>query len=189
MRYHRRSLRSVSAPAPKAACTVHRATGGVSRPSSCTLDDSALKNCVYFCLLIFFFNIILTSGLCILASTGVSLQKVVPLGIHTNVNTYAAVSYWPCFVFFCRRFLAFLYHPFPFSIVRRSLSSSSVCLFVVVYFIVRASTTPYVPCSEYGLVPVLSISCSISFRACSIQILFFSFCGCPFFSISSGMVI
>ena len=35
----------------------------------------------------------LRSGLCILASTGVSLQKVVPLGIHTNVNTYAAVSY------------------------------------------------------------------------------------------------
>ena len=30
----------------------------------------------------------LRSGLCILASTGVSLQKVVPLGIHTNVNTY-----------------------------------------------------------------------------------------------------
>ena len=117
----------------------------------------------------------LRSGLCILASTGVSLQKVVPLGIHTNVNTYAAVSYWSCFVFFCRRFLAFLYHPFPFSIVRRSLSSSSVCLFVVVYFVVRALTTPYVSCSEYGLVPVLSISCSISFRACSIQISFFRF--------------
>ena len=31
----------------------------------------------------------LRSGLCILASTGVSLQGVVPLGIHTNVNTYA----------------------------------------------------------------------------------------------------
>ena len=29
----------------------------------------------------------LRSGLCILASTRVSLQKVVPLGIHTNVNT------------------------------------------------------------------------------------------------------
>ena len=49
----------------------------------------------------------LRSGLCILASTGVSLQKVVPLGIHTNVNTYAAVSYWSCFVFFCRRFWRF----------------------------------------------------------------------------------
>ena len=31
----------------------------------------------------------LRSGLCILARTGVSLQEVVPLGIHTNVNTYA----------------------------------------------------------------------------------------------------
>ena len=117
----------------------------------------------------------LRSGLCILASTGVSLQKVVPLGIHTNVNTYAAVSYWPCFVFFCRRFLAFLYHPFPFSFVCRSLSSSSVCLFIVVHFVVRALATPYVSCSEYGLVPVLSIACSISFRACSIQISFFRF--------------
>ena len=84
--------------------------------------------------------------------------------------------------------LAFLYHLFPFSFVRRSLSSSSVCLFVLVYFVVRAVTTPYVSCSGYGLVPVLSVSCSISFRACSIQISFFSFCGCPFFSSSSGMV-
>ena len=49
----------------------------------------------------------LRSGLCILASTGVSLRKVVPLGIHTNVNTYAAVSYCSCFVFFCRRFWRF----------------------------------------------------------------------------------
>ena len=48
-----------------------------------------------------------------------------------------------------------------------------VCLFVVVYFVVRALTTPYVSCSEYGLVPVLSVSCSISFRACLIQISFF----------------
>ena len=40
----------------------------------------------------------LRSGLCILAGTGVSLRKVVLLGIHTNVNTYAAVSYWSCFV-------------------------------------------------------------------------------------------
>ena len=112
----------------------------------------------------------LRSGLCILASTGVSLQKVVPLGIHTNVNTYAAVSYWSCFVFFCRRFLAFLYHPFPFSIVRRSFSSSSVCLLFPVCWPV-----PYVSCSGYGLVPVLSISCSISFHACSIQISFFRF--------------
>ena len=71
--------------------------------------------------------------------------------------------------------LAFLYHLFPFSFVRRSLSSSSVCLFVVVYFVVRALTTPYVSCSGYGLVPVLSVSCSISFRACLIQISFFRF--------------
>ena len=65
--------------------------------------------------------------------------------------------------------LAFLYHPFPFSFVRRSLSSSSVCLllFPVCW------PVPYVSCSGYGLVPVLSISCSISFRACSIQISFF----------------
>ena len=66
--------------------------------------------------------------------------------------------------------LAFLYHLFPFSFVRRSLSSSSVCLFVVVYFVVRALTTPYVSCSGYGLVPVLSVSCSISFRACLIPV-------------------
>ena len=71
--------------------------------------------------------------------------------------------------------LAFLYHLFPFSFVRRSLSSSSVCLFVLVYFVVRAVTTPYVSCSGYGLVPVLSVSCSISFRACLIQISFFRF--------------
>ena len=71
--------------------------------------------------------------------------------------------------------LAFLYHLFPFSFVRRSLSSSSVCLFVVVYFVVRAVSTPYVSCSGYGLVPVLSVSCSVSFRARSIQISFFRF--------------
>ena len=35
----------------------------------------------------------LRSGLCILASTGASLREVVPLGIHTNVNTYAAVCH------------------------------------------------------------------------------------------------
>ena len=64
--------------------------------------------------------------------------------------------------------LAFLYHLFPSSFVRRSLSSSSVCLLFPVCWPV-----PYVPCSGYGLVPVLSISCSISFHACSIQISFF----------------
>ena len=42
------------------------------------------------------------------------------------VNTYAAVSYWSCFVFFCRWFWRFfLYHLFPFSFVCRSTSSSS----------------------------------------------------------------
>ena len=66
--------------------------------------------------------------------------------------------------------LAFLYHLFPFSFVRRSLSSSSVCLFFPVCWPV-----PYVSCSGYGLVPVLSVSCSISFRACLIQISFFRF--------------
>ena len=69
--------------------------------------------------------------------------------------------------------LAFLYHLFPFSFVCHSLFSSSVYLFAVVYFVVRAVSTPYVSCSGYGLVPVLSVSCSISFRACSIQISFF----------------
>ena len=116
----------------------------------------------------------LRSGLCILASTGVSLQKVVPLGIHTNVNTYAAVSYWSCFVFFCRRFWRFFTICFlsP-SCVVRYLHLRFVGLFV--YFVVRAVTIPYVSCSGYGLVPVLSVSCSISFRACSIQISFFRF--------------
>ena len=114
----------------------------------------------------------LRSGLCILARTGVSLQEVVPLGIHTNVNTYAAVSYWSCFVFFCRRFLRFFTICFlsP-SCVVRCFHLQFVCLFV--YFVVRAVTIPYVSCSGYGLVPVLSVSCSISFRACLIQISFF----------------
>ena len=71
--------------------------------------------------------------------------------------------------------LAFLYHLFPFSFVCRSLFSSSVYLFVVVYFVVRAVSTPYVSCSGYEFVPVLSVSCSISFRARSIQISFFRF--------------
>ena len=117
----------------------------------------------------------LRSGLCILARTGVSLQKVVPLGIHTNVNTYAAVSYWPCFVFFCRRFWRFFTICF--------LSPSFVVHYLRLQFVYLSSfilllgplTTPYVSCSGYGLVPVLSVSCSISFRACSIQISFFRF--------------
>ena len=115
----------------------------------------------------------LRSGLCILASTGVSLQKVVPLGIHTNVNTYAAVSYWSCFVFFCRRFWRFFTICF--------LSPSFVVHYLRLQFVYLSSfilllgplTTPYVSCSGYGLVPVLSVSCSISFRACLIQISFF----------------
>ena len=114
----------------------------------------------------------LRSGLCILASTGVSLQKVVPLGIHTNVNTYAAVSYWSCFVFFCRRFWRFFIICFlsP-SCVVRYLHLRFVGLFI--YFVVRVVSIPYVSCSGYGLVPVLSVSCSISFLARSIQISFF----------------
>ena len=64
--------------------------------------------------------------------------------------------------------LAFLYHLSPFSFVCRSLFSSSVCLLFPVCWPV-----PYVSCSGYGLVPVLSVSCSISFRACLIQISFF----------------
>ena len=115
----------------------------------------------------------LRSGLCILASTGVSLQKVVSLGIHTNVNTYAAVSYWSCFVFFCRRFWRFFTICFlsP-SFVVRYLHLQFVCLSSFV-LLLGPLTTPYVSCSGYGLVPVLSVSCSISFRACSIQISFF----------------
>ena len=54
--------------------------------------------------------------------------------------------------------LAFLYHLFPFSFVRRSLSSSSVCLFVLVYFVVRAF--------DYTLCVLLRIracTCAVSF--------------------------
>ena len=92
----------------------------------------------------------LRSGLCILASTGVSLQKVVPLGIHTNVNTYSAVSYWSCFVFFCRRFWRFFTICFlsP-SFVVRCLHLQFVCLFV--YFVVRALTHPTCLAQDTGL--------------------------------------
>ena len=84
--------------------------------------------------------------------------------------------------------LAFLYHLFPFSFVRRSLSSSSVCLFVLVYFVVRAF--------DYTLCVLLRIracTCAVSFMlnfvSCLLDSNFiFSFCGCPFFSSSSGMV-
>ena len=84
--------------------------------------------------------------------------------------------------------LAFLYHLFPFSFVRRSLSSSSVCLFVLVYFVVRAF--------DYTLCVLLRIrvcTCAVSFMLnfvlCLLDSNFiFSFCGCPFFSSSSGMV-
>ena len=129
----------------------------------------------------------LRSGLCILASTGVSLQKVVPLGIHTNVNTYAAVSYWSCFVFFCRRFWRFVIICFlsP-SCVVRYLHLRFVGLFV--YFVVRVVSIPYVSCSGYGLVPVLC-QFHAQFRSLLARFKFhFSFCGCPFFSSSSGMV-
>ena len=121
----------------------------------------------------------LRSGLCILAHTGVSLQKVVPLGIHTNVNTYAAVSYWSCFAFSCRRFWRFFIICFlsP-SFVVRYLHLRFVCLSSFILSL-GPLTTPYVSCSGYGLVPVLSVSCSISFRACSIQISFFRFVVVP----------
>ena len=100
-------------------------------------------------------------------------EKEVPLGIHTNVNTYAAVSYWSCFVFFCRRFWRFFTICFlsP-SFVVRHLHLQFVCLSSFI-LLLGPLTTPYVSCSGYGLVPVLSVSCSISFRACSIQISFF----------------
>ena len=93
-------------------------------------------------------------------------------GIHTNVNTYAAVSYWCCFVFFFRRFWRFFIICFlsP-SCVVRYLHLRFVGLFI--YFVVRVVSIPYVSCSGYGLVPVLSVSCSISFLARSIQISFF----------------
>ena len=54
--------------------------------------------------------------------------------------------------------LAFLYHLFPFSFVCRSLPSSSVCLFVLVYFVVRAF--------DYTLCVLLRIracTCAVSF--------------------------
>ena len=84
--------------------------------------------------------------------------------------------------------LAFLYHLFPFSFVCRSLPSSSVCLFVLVYFVVRAF--------DYTLCVLLRIracTCAVSFMlnfvSCLLDSNFiFSFCGCPFFSSSSGMV-
>ena len=47
--------------------------------------------------------------------------------------------------------LAFLYHLFPFSFVRRSSSSSSVCLFVLVYFVVTNTGADY-----FGLWPFIS---------------------------------
>ena len=84
--------------------------------------------------------------------------------------------------------LAFLYHLFPFSFVRRSLSSSSVCLFVLVYFVVRAFD--YTLCA---LLRIRACTCAVSFMlnfvSCLLDSNFiFSFCGCPFFSSSSGMV-
>ena len=61
--------------------------------------------------------------------------------------------------------------------VRRSLSSSSVCLFVIVYFVVRALTTP----ALCALLRIRACNCAVNFmlnfvyfaHACSIQI---SFC-------------
>ena len=75
---------------------------------------------------------------------------MVPLGIHTNVNTYSAVSYWSCFVFFCRRFWRFFTICFlsP-SFVVRCLHLQFVCLFV--YFVVRALTHPTCLAQDTGL--------------------------------------
>ena len=70
--------------------------------------------------------------------------------------------------------LAFLYHPFPFFFVCRSLSSSLVYL-LFVYFNAWAANSPYVSCAGYGLVPALSNSCLVSVHACSFQISFFRF--------------
>ena len=128
----------------------------------------------------------LRSGLCILASTGVSLQKVVPLGIHTNVNTYAAVSYWSCFVFFCRRFWRFFTICFlsP-SCVVRCFHLQFVCLFV--YFVVRALTHPTCLAQDTCLYLCCQFHAQFRFMLARFKFLF-SFCGCPFFSSSSGMV-
>ena len=91
------------------------------------------------------------------------------------IPRYATVSYCSCFVFFCRRFWRFFTICFlsP-SFVVRHLHLQFVCLSSFI-LLLGPLTTPYVPCSEYGLVPVLSVSCSISFRACLILISFFRF--------------
>ena len=83
------------------------------------------------------------------------------------------MSYWPCFVFSCRRFWRFFIICFlsP-SFVVRYLHLRFVCLSSFI-LLLGPLTTPYVSCSGYGLVPVLSVSCSISFRVRSIQISFF----------------
>ena len=93
----------------------------------------------------------LRSGLCILASTGVSLQKVVPLGIHTNVNTYAAVSYWSCFVFFCRRFWRFFIICF--------LSPSCVVRYLHLQFVVSGLLAG----SLCVLLRIRACTCAVSF--------------------------
>ncbi len=58
------------------------------------------------------------------------------------------------------------------SCVVRCLHLQFVCLSSFI-LLLGPLTTPYVSCSGYGLVPVLSVSCSISFLARSIQISFF----------------
>ena len=116
-------------------------------------------------------------------STGVSLQKVVPLGIHTNVNTYAAVSYWPCFVFFCRRFWRFFMICFlsP-SCAVRCLLLQFVCCFPFV------GRFPMCLAQDTGLYLCCQFHAQFRFMLARFKF-HFSFCGCPFFSSSSGMVI
>ena len=64
---------------------------------------------------------------------------------------------------------------------------SFVCLFV--YFVVRALTHPTCLAQDTGLY-LGAVSFMLNFVPCSLDSNFiFSFCGCPFFSSSSGMVI
>ena len=79
--------------------------------------------------------------------------------------------------------LAFLYHLFPFSFVRRSLSSSSVCLFVPFILSLGPLTTPYVPCSGHARASACAVNFMLHFVSCLLDSNFiFSFCGCTFFS-------
>ena len=85
--------------------------------------------------------------------------------------------------------LAFLYHLFPFSFVCRSLFSSSVCLFVC-SFILSLGPCLHPMCLAQDTSLHLCCQFHAQFRFVLARFKFhFSFCGCPFFSSSSGMVI